>query len=73
MESGRRQCLKQRFNFNRKTLKLFTNWGKFTPVLKRAEDSRTVLEKFKQLSKAEKEKKEVEREKLVKRLVNVRF
>jgi Tfp pilus assembly protein PilF len=41
--------------------------------LKRTEESRMILEKFKKSNEAQKQKKEVDREALVRRLANVRF
>ena len=47
--------------------------GRVYARLKRADESRAVMEKFKQLSDAQKEQKEASRRELVRRLANVRF
>lgn len=47
--------------------------GRVYARLKRADESKTVLAKFKQLSDAQKEQKEIDRRELVRRMANVRF
>ncbi len=51
----------------------FYQLGRVYARLKRADESKATLEKFKQLNDSQKQRKEVDRRELVRRLANVRF